>query len=102
MCSGIGRLLICSYSQSLKERKNDDPGKQFFYISSYSVSVMHIQEIYHRDLKPQNILMDPGNTFLKICDFGFSKVSKNVENAHLVDVFAFNTPKYCIHEYSVV
>ena len=35
----------------------------------------HLQRlnIAHRDIKPQNILLDPANNQLKVCDFGFAK-----------------------------
>lgn len=29
--------------------------------------------ICHRDIKPQNILVDPSNLRLKVCDFGSAK-----------------------------
>ena len=29
--------------------------------------------ICHRDIKPQNILVDPATLILKICDFGSAK-----------------------------
>lgn len=37
---------------------------------------VHSAGIIHRDIKPANILID-GNCQVKICDFGFSRISPN-------------------------
>ena len=37
-----------------------------------SVSYLHSTGVIHRDLKPQNILIDD-NCQVKICDFGLSR-----------------------------
>ena len=34
---------------------------------------MHAKKIFHRDLKPQNILVFKGGAILKLADFGTSK-----------------------------
>ena len=35
---------------------------------------IHSRRILHRDLKPNNILIDPEKSILKIADFGLSRV----------------------------
>ncbi|KAA6390944.1 MAG: putative Glycogen synthase kinase-3 beta [Streblomastix strix] len=51
-----------------------------FYVKLYSfqlcrsLAYIHGLGICHRDIKPQNILVDPQSGVLKLCDFGSSKV----------------------------
>lgn len=38
-----------------------------------SIAYIHAMGICHRDIKPQNILVDPESHVLKLCDFGSAK-----------------------------
>jgi glycogen synthase kinase 3 beta len=38
-----------------------------------SIAYIHAKGICHRDIKPQNILVDTSNHVLKMCDFGSAK-----------------------------
>ncbi len=38
-----------------------------------SLAYIHSMGICHRDIKPQNLLLDPESAVLKLCDFGSAK-----------------------------
>ncbi len=39
-----------------------------------SLAYIHALGICHRDIKPQNLLLDPNTGVLKLCDFGSAKI----------------------------
>jgi glycogen synthase kinase 3 beta len=39
-----------------------------------SLAYIHSLGICHRDIKPQNLLLDPSTGILKLCDFGSAKI----------------------------
>lgn len=48
--------------------------KLFTYQLCRSLNYIHMLGICHRDIKPQNLLIDPTLGVLKLCDFGSAKV----------------------------
>lgn len=48
-----------------------------------AIDFMHTAKIYHRDLKPQNILVFKEGAILKLADFGTAKEIGQTENAEL-------------------
>jgi serine/threonine protein kinase len=47
--------------------------KLYSYQMLKSLAYIHAMGICHRDIKPQNVLVNPGNHTLKLCDFGSAK-----------------------------
>ncbi|OQR69535.1 glycogen synthase kinase-3 beta-like [Tropilaelaps mercedesae] len=45
----------------------------YMYQLFRSLAYIHSQGICHRDIKPQNLLLDPESGVLKLCDFGSAK-----------------------------
>lgn len=48
--------------------------KLYIYQLFRSLAYIHSQGICHRDIKPQNLLLDPTTGVLKLCDFGSAKI----------------------------
>ncbi|KAK9474003.1 kinase-like domain-containing protein [Dipodascopsis tothii] len=48
--------------------------KLYTYQLFRSLAYIHSQGICHRDIKPQNLLLDPATGILKLCDFGSAKI----------------------------
>jgi len=47
--------------------------KLYMYQLFRSLAYIHSYGICHRDIKPQNLLLDPDSGILKLCDFGSAK-----------------------------
>ncbi|XP_051526632.1 glycogen synthase kinase-3 beta-like isoform X2 [Myxocyprinus asiaticus] len=47
--------------------------KVYMYQLFRSLAYVHSQGVCHRDIKPQNLLVDPETAVLKLCDFGSAK-----------------------------
>lgn len=48
--------------------------KLYMYQMLRSLAYIHFLGICHRDIKPQNLLLDPVSGILKLCDFGSAKM----------------------------
>lgn len=48
--------------------------KLYIYQLFRSLAYIHSRGICHRDIKPQNLLLDPNTGILKLCDFGSAKI----------------------------
>ena len=48
--------------------------KLYIYQIARSLAYIHQMGICHRDIKPQNLLLDPTSHVVKLCDFGSAKM----------------------------
>lgn len=49
------------------------PPQLYMYQLFRSLAYIHSLGVCHRDIKPQNLLLDPETGVLKLCDFGSAK-----------------------------
>jgi len=65
------------------------------------VEYMHAKGVIHRDIKPANLLwfIKNGKTYVKLCDFGLSKIHTNQEpsSPHLVTCW-YRAPEICLEK----
>lgn len=54
--------------------------KLYTYQLLRSLAYIHSLGICHRDIKPQNLLLDPSTGVLKLCDFGSAKILNSGES----------------------
>lgn len=50
------------------------PPQLYIYQLCRSLAYIHSLGVCHRDIKPQNLLVDPESHVLKLCDFGSAKI----------------------------
>jgi glycogen synthase kinase 3 beta len=68
-------LYRCSRSYSkVKQAMPMLEVKLYMYQCLRSLAYIHSMGICHRDIKPQNLLLDPARGILKLCDFGSAKI----------------------------
>jgi glycogen synthase kinase 3 beta len=53
--------------------------KLFAFQMFRAVAFLHVNNICHRNIAPDNILVNPANMTLKICDFGSAKFMQRGE-----------------------
>lgn len=67
--------LLEANEQGLSEKEV----KKYTYQLLKAVEYCHRHNIIHRDIKLENMLLDPKKKELKLCDFGFSRSLGNVD-----------------------
>ncbi|KAL4477424.1 hypothetical protein ABPG74_002574 [Tetrahymena malaccensis] len=53
---------------------------------TWALYVLEQNNIFHLDIKPQNILYDMTNGCFKLADYGFSKIKNNVNLSHTINI----------------
>jgi len=74
-CQGGELFDILYYANRLDETS----ARTYFHQLVFGLQAIHKAGIVHRDIKPQNLLLDSSFN-LKICDFGLSKIFANKED----------------------
>ncbi|KAF1792041.1 Protein kinase, ATP binding site [Phytophthora cactorum] len=68
--------------------------KLYIYQICRSLAYIHSTGICHRDIKPQNLLLDPRSHVVKLCDFGSAKVlQKNEPNVSYICSRYYRAPE---------
>ena len=74
-------LSQCEYYAESGDTIPHDLIQLYSYQLCKAVNYMHIKKIAHRDIKPDNLLINPKTNQLKLCDFGCSiKMKKRYNN----------------------
>lgn len=66
--------------QTIRSHARAHQAIPFIYVKTYAyqmcraVSYCHALGVCHRDIKPQNLLLDPSTHTVKLCDFGSAKL----------------------------
>ncbi|KAL2526033.1 Cyclin-dependent kinase A-1 [Abeliophyllum distichum] len=101
MMSNTGVLVFEYMKRDLKNYMDTFPEtarmpdkiKSFLYQILSGVAYCHTHKILHRDLKPQNILLDSEHKKLKLADFGLSRTLDNSSIRHTPSI-CLGTPSY--------
>jgi 5'-AMP-activated protein kinase catalytic alpha subunit len=75
-----------------EKQLDEDTARKYFQQLISAMDFCHSRGVYHRDLKPDNILLDD-NGNIKIVDFGLSAIKENVGNDGLLHTRC-GTPGY--------
>ena len=68
--------------------------KLYAYQTFRSLAYIHAVGICHRDIKPQNLLVDPATHVLKLCDFGSAKrIAKGEVNVSYICSRYYRAPE---------
>jgi glycogen synthase kinase 3 beta len=65
---------VCNSFSKLKQKMPILHVKLYIYQLCRSLAYVHSLGICHRDIKPQNLLINPETHVLKLCDFGSAKI----------------------------
>ena len=87
-------------NKSLFEKKEMLPVfliKLYCFQIARALNYIHNKKICHRDIKPQNILLDPQTNRIYICDFGSAKMLKR-EDKLIEFIFVILAVRKCLKE----
>lgn len=62
--------------------------RKYIYQLLKAIEYCHRNNVIHRDVKPENLLVNPQTNELRICDFGFARMLSNKNAGGLTDYVA--------------
>jgi cyclin-dependent kinase-like len=62
--------------------------RKYIYQLLKAIEYCHRSNVIHRDVKPENLLVNPQTNELRICDFGFARMLSNKNAGGLTDYVA--------------
>ena len=83
----------------MNERKQFKAAEARIYLSQILLALRHLHtnDVIYRDLKTDNILLD-GSGFIKLADFGFSKVSESNRTYTLCGTPEYLAPEFLLNQ----
>ncbi|KAL7225032.1 hypothetical protein ACSBR1_020335 [Camellia fascicularis] len=84
------------FKKVTKGRLKEEVARKYFQQLISAVRFCHARGVYHRDLEPENLLLDEDGD-LKVSDFGLSTVSDQIQQDGLFHTFC-GTPAYVAPE----
>lgn len=86
----VNGVSLLSHLKSMPNRRLEEPEAKFIFNQVLKgIKYLHSKNIYHRDIKLENLIIDENNN-LKIIDFGFATISHKTK---LLNFFC-GTPSY--------
>lgn len=95
----LDEMLLRLKEAEIGEQVSSNAAKDMIFQILLGLDVMHANNILHRDLKLENILVMP-NGQLKICDFGLAKIShfRQRRKSDTVCTLPYRAPEICLSE----
>lgn len=78
--------------QDIVEMRESDINEIFAQIIS-GINYLHSKYVIHRDLKMENIMVNPNTKSIKIIDFGFSKQTEKLQWSTICGSFEYMAPE---------
>lgn len=93
---------LLDYWNQLSSKKRTEYVHPFIERLGEKLEYLHRQEIYHLDVKPSNILIDPETQELKLIDFGLAIREPLTTSRTLIFPLGYAAPELVLHKLHLV